>query len=100
MKKGELIFAIHAFCLSFYLSKSQNLILKFRIKWNKQFLTHGFSTSRFFTLYMYERSSHLDVMFTYITCRVFKSCEEFYSRVINFRFFYNREKCEIKGPRM
>ena len=49
---------------------------------------------------MYVRSLHLHVMLTYITCRMFKFPEDFYSRFINFRFSYNREKREIKGLRM
>ena len=49
-------------------------------------------------LYLYPL--HLHIMFTYITCRVFKFLEDFYSHIINFLFFYSREKRKINGLRM
>ena len=54
----------------------------------------------FNTQILYLNPLHLHIMFTYITCRMFKFREDFYSHIFNFLFFYSREKGKINGLRM
>ena len=54
----------------------------------------------FNTQILYLNPLHLHIIFTYITCRVFKFREDFYSHIFNFLLFYSREKCKINGLQM